>query len=308
MFTADSSIQALEYDGIKAQIETKSVAAAYKATNFESYNGTEDEPIIDARGLQLDEDLAEKAALVNLNNLGYAKDMYLATETHSLFSRQFYAKQRTIPGSVNASGHRVPEHQGSLDYKFKPSIFNRPRKYPLAAAISAGAAPTLANGASPADAASLFTSADAGTYSYKISAVYADGETLPSTKVDVAVAAGDKVTVEITYAGTPLYFNIFRAPVGTVAGWQFTKRIAVGTSGAAHNIDFNADLPGKADAYLLMHGRDTLAFFQMGGLIKYDLAVTDTSYRWLQLIYGAPVVLQGRKHVLIKNLESNAIA
>ena len=211
-----------------------------------------------------------------------------------------------MPGAVVTSGHRVPSHMGSLDYRFKSSIFNRPRKEALSVAVSAGAAPTVANFLSPADAASQFGAADAGTYSYKVSAVFADGETVPSGAITAAVAQGDKVTIDISYAGTPLYFNIFRAPVGTTANYQYIQRIAVTTSGTAHTVDYNSFLPGTAKAYLLMHGKDTLAFFQLGSMIKYDLAVTDTSYKWLQLLYGTPVVLQGRKHVMLKNLTSQA--
>lgn len=301
MFDADSSINALEYDGIYAQIKAKEGLAQYKSTAFAGYESSADDSvIIDVRGKFLDKQ-AEEAALKAINNFGMPTDMYLSTDVHSAFSKDFYEKQRVAAGATLTSGQRVPKHVGSLDYNFKPSLFCRPRKGPISA-VSASSAPTTANGASPADGASEFEAADAGNYSYRISAVYADGETAASTAETITVSAGDKVTTEISWSGSPLYFNVFRAPKGTTNGHEFIRRIAVGTSGAAHNIDFNSEVPGAAKAALLMHDSDVLCWKQLGSMIKYDLAVTDTSYKWLQLIYGNVVIMAPRKNVVLKNI------
>lgn len=307
MFEADSDINPLEYDGIEKQIVEKSEESTYKSTAFAGYEsaGADESVILDVRG-DFDDDVAELMALKAVNNFGMPMDCYMGTDVHSRFSRDFYAKQRVIPGETLTSGQRVKEHSGTLDFRYKPSLFNRPRKVAFSQGISAVGAPTLANGASPADAASEFLAADAGDYSYVISAVYADGETAGSTATaGIAVAAGDKVTVEITYTGAPLYFNVFRAPEGTTAGHEFIGRIAPAGSGNAHDIDFNSFLPGRAKAFLLMHDADTLCWKQLGSMIKYDLAVTDTSYKWLQLLYGTPLVSAGRKHIISKNLNSS---
>jgi hypothetical protein len=303
MFEANSSINALEYDGIDAQMAAKETAAQYKSTAFAGFEsaGASDSVIMDIRA-EMDEDTNEDACLKAVNNFGMPMDMYLGTDVHSRFSRAFYAKQRTMSGSTIVAGQKVKEFNGSLDFRFKPSLFNRPRKAPLSSAISGTAAPTTANMASPSDAASEFATADAGTYSYRVSAVFADGETTASTQVAAAVSAGDKVTIEISYTGTPLYFNIFRAPVGTTTGHEYIGRIAPTTSGTAHNIDYNSVLPGSARAYLLMHDPDVLVWKQLGSMIKYDLAVTDTSYKWLQLLYGTPLITAPRKNVILKNL------
>ena len=213
MFEADSDINALEYDGIDKILTTKSEDAEYKSTAFAGYDlsGQDDSIIIDAAGEELLEDTCEEATLRAVNNFGMPMDMYLSTDQHSQFSKAFYAKQRTRPGDRTAAGYLVPEFVGTLNFKFKPSLFNRPRRSPLASAISATAAPTLGGELSPADPASEFKAADAGDYRYAVSAVYADGETLATESASVTVAAGDKVTIDITYTGTPLYFNVFRS-------------------------------------------------------------------------------------------------
>lgn len=303
MFEADSSIQALEYDGIEKQIRDKEQTAKYKASSFEGYEDDDESVIIDIRGAVFDEDVAERAALVNINNFGMAMDMYMATDVHSRFSRDFYSKQRTLPGASLTSGNRVLEHTGSIDFRYKANLFNRPKKKPLAIAVSAQAAPTLANPLTPANADSKFLAADAGTYSYRIAAVYKDGETLASAAtVGIVVAAGDEVTIEATFTGTPLYFNVYRAPKDTVTDHLFIGRIAAGASGAAVSIDKNATIEGTAKAFLLMHDLDVLCWKQLGSMIKYDLAVVDTSYRWLQLMYGTPLVTAPRKNVIIENI------
>src|SRR5690606_23116376 len=138
---------------------------------------------LDAKGGGLYEDLAEGACLRAVNNFGFPGDMYLATDAHSYFSRQFYAKGRTQPDDTRNASYLVPGFDGSLSFNFKPSVFFRGIRRPLSTAVSTQSAPTLSDGGRSAAAGSKFTSADAGDYSYKISAVYADGETLPSSKL-----------------------------------------------------------------------------------------------------------------------------
>jgi hypothetical protein len=304
MFEADSQINSLEYDGIEAQIRVKEAQPQYKSTAFAGFDatGVNDSVIVDVRA-KFDADVAERMALTNVNNFGMAMDCYLGTDTHSVFSRDYYLKQRTLPGETLTSGNRVKEHTGSIDYRFKPSLFNRPRVSPLASTVSASGAPILANSTSPASADSKFAAADAGSYDYKMSLVYPDGETIASAAINIAVAAGDEVKVEPTYLGSPLYANVFRGEKGATGGAvKFIGRIKLLGSATSVRIDVNAKVPGSAKAFLLMHDADALCWKQLGSMIKYDLAVTDTSYKWLQLMYGTPLVAAGRKHVIGDNL------
>jgi hypothetical protein len=303
MFDADSNINALEYDGVYSQIAAKSADAQYKSTAFAGFDtvGADNSVIIDVRA-KFDADVAEEMALTNVNNFGMAMDCYLGTDIHSVFSREYYLKQRTLPGETLTSGNRVKEHTGSLDYRFKPSLFNRPRISPLASSVSATAAPTMTLAAA-SDASSQFATADAGTYSYQMSLVMADGETVASAGVTQAVTAGQIVKATPTYTGAPLYANVFRSAAGATTGQQFIGRVKLLGSGSQIIIDINDMVPGAGKAYLLMHDADALCWKQLGSMIKYDLAVTDTSYRWLQLMYGTPLISAGRKHTIAKNLK-----
>lgn len=308
MFESDSSINALESDGIKSQIVAKETNSIYQSIMFNGYETSTNNSVVrDFRkdadsGYELDEDSAEDLTLVAINNHGRPNKMYMDTKQHSNFSKQFYTRIRTVSGSVESAGKYVPDFKGSLQFDFRPSLFNRPRQVPLGTAISASALPSVATLTSPVNAASQFATADAGTYSYRVSSVYADGETLAAAEINGAVSAGDEVKIEITYAGSPLYFNIFRAPKGTTTGHLFIGRIAPAGSGVAHSVDLNATIPGTSDLFLLWNDRDTINFRQLGSMMKYNLAITDTSIRWNQLLYGAPSVERPRQNVMAVNV------
>lgn len=307
MFNADSSINALEYDGIYAQISNKQNQSKYNSTAFAGYEGIgiDDSVIIDMRQRDdlLDEDSCEEACLRAVNNFGMPMDMYLSTDIHSDFSRAFYAKQVVRPGDRTAAGYLVPEFVGTLNFRFKGNLFNRPRRAPLSASVSASSAPTLGNLTQASDAASKFGASDAGTYGYQVSAVYADGETLPSSEKTISVTAGDHVAGPLTYSGSPVYFNVFRTQLNAAGSdWEFIGRVAPVGSGSSHVLDLNVKAPGRGSAFLLMNDPDALVFKQLGSMIKYDLAVTDTSYRWLQLLYGMVLIQAPRKHIILDNI------
>lgn len=306
MFEADSSINSLEYDGIDAQIRTKESQATYKSTAFSGFEsaGGDDSVIIDVDG-QFTDEIAEDMALRAINNFGQPMDCYLPTDVHSRFSKDYFNKQRTLSGETVSSGNRVNEHVGSLNYRFKPSLFNRPRKVPLTVATSAGTVATFGAFTTPVNADSQFLGTE--SHSYIVSIVYPDGETVGTAASGAQTpSAGDDVSNVITgYDANALYANVFRSPDGTVVGHEYIGRVALGTAGVTViPLDLNATVEGSSKAYLLMHDEDTLCFKQLGSMVKYDLAVTTTAYSWLQLLYGTPLVAAARKHIIAENITS----
>ena len=329
MFDASSRLsQGIEYDGIDTQIREKSGfggltqnpasdhpnVSAYESAAFTAYGNTSGNIILDAGGADFDEDLAEDAALVAVNNFGMPMDMYLGTDIHSAFSRAFYAKQRTVPGESLTSGNRVTEHMGTLDYRFKPSLFNRPRKNAVKTSASSYNAST---GTAGNDVFSIAVSTGAGivgnTANYKIAGVFADGE----SDLSIAVAGLNVGTVDIDItAGSNLivpsgllYFNVYKenasAP-GTDKFLFLLRTTAFGVNTATRRAGFVAasGVGGAGKAYLLMHDPDVLCWKQLGSMIKYDLAVTTTQYEWLQLLYGTPLIMAPFKNVIIDNIKS----
>ena len=330
MFDASSTLNSEEYDGLKYQIISKAASSIYQSKAFEGYGNSvsaiEAPHILNANGADFDEDLAEDAALTAVNNFGMPMDMYLGTDVHSAFSRAFYAKQRTVPGESLTSGNRVTEHMGTLDYRFKPSLFNRPKLTPTGISAGAGGAdPT------PTDIAGEFTFGAGGVAPFRealVLAVRATGETaggiLNSGNISQVVITG----VANSTLNPVLYFNLYtRAEDGVFGDFRFVKRIAAPANGSNTGTVLFTDevfnlpgvgsginagqvtlgrIPGAADAYLLMHDPDVLCWKQLGSMIKYDLAVTTTQYEWLQLLYGTPLVMAPLKNVIVRNLKSEA--
>ena len=322
MFNGDANIQGLEYDGLDKQIIFKASESEYQSRAFAGYGESAvlNEVVLNANGADFDEDLAEDAALTAVNNFGMPMDMYLGTDIHSAFSRAFYAKQRTVPGESLTSGNRVTEHMGTLDYRFKPSLFNRPKKNPvnISSDVSIGG-----SGITPYF---VGTSGTAGTFILAVAPVFADGE---SAIHDLTTS--DDVDVTLTVAGAAaaraniLYWNVYKristssitpgarvTDATQIANFFFVKRVPnlLTGSDSANNLTVDENLSaltineGSGSAYLLMHDPDVLCWKQLGSMIKYDLAVTTTQYEWLQLLYGTPLVMAPRKNVIIKNIKS----
>ena len=325
MFDASSTLNAEEYDGLKYQIISKAASSIYQSKAFDGYgnsvSATEAPHILNANGADFDEDLAEDAALTAVNNFGMPMDMYLGTDVHSAFSRAFYAKQRTVPGESLTSGNRVTEHMGTLDYRFKPSLFNRPKLTPTAISSDAGVS-------SISGEFTFMTGGGAPFNEALILAVRASGETAGGL-LDIGDISDVVITGVVNSTLNPvLYFNLYTRPEGGVFGdFRFVKRIAAPANGVAGptvlfrnevfnlpgaNSGINAGtvtlgrIAGAADAYLLMHDPDVLCWKQLGSMIKYDLAVTTTQYEWLQLLYGTPLVMAPLKNVIVRNLKSEA--
>ena len=327
MFHASSSIEAKEYDGLEEQIISKADSSIYQSSAFAGYGnsvtGTSAPHVLNAGGADFDEDIAEDAALTAVNNFGMPMDMYLGTDVHSSFSRAFYAKQRTVPGESLTSGNRVTEHMGTLDYRFKPSLFNRPKLTPtgLAPAMGTDVDPTI----SLPTGFTAFGASGTGFDALAL-AVTADGETGQGE----FFGNTGRLQVEVgTVQSAVLYFNVYtRAAASNLfSDYRFAFRLPLpsGTGGGRAQ-DLNREvfsivkassgvnagevvlprIAGTAKAFLLMHDPDVLCWKQLGSMIKYDLAVTTTAYEWLQLLYGTPLVMAPLKNVIIHNLKSEA--
>ena len=327
MFDASSSLNAEEYDGLKYQIISKARSDIYQSKAFEGYGnsvtGTDAPHILNANGADFDEDLAEDAALTAVNNFGMPMDMYLGTDVHSAFSRAFYAKQRTVPGESLTSGNRVTEHMGTLDYRFKPSLFNRPKLAPTGTSLTTGVIAIAGYTQQHGTPAGFLGDS-------LLLAVKAAGESAEGFVNLSATNGSITVTAPSTADASILYFNLYVRPNSSstdLSDFRFVKRIAAPAGGATStngqygnevfdlpgpNSNVNAlsvtldRVRGAADAYLLMHDPDVLCWKQLGSMIKYDLAVTTTAYEWLQLLYGTPLVMAPLKNVIVRNLRSEA--
>ena len=271
---------------------------------------------MDAKGDFLTESICEDAGLLVQNRFGMPTAMYLSTDIHSSFSKNFYAKQRIAPGQTLTAGNSIARFSGAVDYEFEKNQFNRAR----------GAAPSSGKGTKPA-AVTVATASEGGSlaatkhYGYKITAVRAGGES-PVSVVAAGLTTADNKTITITAPrdentkdNVVSYYNVYRTaalgaiPVeSTKATYKFIGRINSSSSTPSERQLVDAGkVAGGSTAYLLMHDPDALVFKRLGSIIKYDLAVTDTSYKWLQLLYGTIVMPSAQKHCIIENLTANGL-
>jgi len=306
LFEGAESKNALEYDGIDNQIVSGDTNVKFQSQEFVGYGAT-DSIVLDLRGDVLDEDRMEDLALIVMNNFGFPTDMYLDTKAHSDFSKSFFPKQRiAAPGTQVRGGITVPDFQSSAGvFNLKSNVFRRPRRGYLTVAnhASAPVAPTfsIAPAAAP-DAASQFVAGDNGNYYYVASSFNEYGESAGVASAIVAVAIGDKVTFTLADQVSTYGFMIFRsAKDGVATTSEFIKRVIKGTTTTVVT-DLNADLPGLATGYLMKMDVDNVVFKQLAPLMKMDLAIVGTAYRWMQLHYGMPMLFTPRFNAKVKNI------
>ena len=302
LFKGDSTLSALQWDGFE-----KLMLDSAPATN-----------IIDLRGKVLTEDNLIDGALTiqDAPNYGTPTDLYLNPKVKADFVKTFFPKERyNLFADGKTSGGMVGLDIGGYtspagDVRFQADTF-----------IDDGGAPTVAVGnvakrpanitessalAAAPDGSSQFTVDDAGDYTYSVQPVnrFGRGTALSPGGGAVAVAAGDGVTIGVTPVGAPLpdWYELFRSqPDGSAL--RLIKRIP-NTGGAAETVltDLNETLPFTTTAYLFQQNLESLAFKQLAPMVKIPLATIDSSIRWMQLLYGVPVLYTPGKNVLYINV------
>jgi hypothetical protein len=293
------------WDGLDKQIRKGNADASAQAKAFVGYGIAED-VIRDQRADVLDEDALEDGARVVSENFGLANLMMLDTKSHSDLGRQFYPKERVNPmGVQNGKAGFVLQSfvAAAGEFQLMSDVFLRPLRTPRAPVhATTPAVPTVA--AAP-NALSKFAAADAGDYDYRITALTDAGEGPASAATsDVTVAAGDAVTLTIAATAGAIAYAVYRSPKdGAGANHEFIGYVApAAVGGAATFVDANHKLPGLAQAFLLSNDSEVMRFKQLAPLMKMDLAIIATSYRWMQLLYGCPIVFAPRKCFIFENI------
>lgn len=292
----------LQFDGLVTQINQKS-----PSTN-----------IIDLRGGSLSEDNLTDGAMTIMDapNYGQGTHFFCSPKVKSDLVKTFFPKERFDMLSKPANGMIGLDIGGftspSGDVMFMADAFIDDGGTTNSAAVGPAAtipsSPTVSVApAAGSDAASLFTANDAGSYYYYIVACNQYGRSAPvlANSSALSVTAGQSVTFTLTPGAiAPDYWAIYRTPVNQAKG---TQRLIqkIGNSGGTSTqviTDENATLPGTTIALLLQLNLECLSFKQLAPMVKIPLSIIDTSIRWMQLIYGTPVLYTPGKVVLYKNI------
>ena len=295
LYYGDSSVIPLEWNGISNQIQTGSGL------------------VYDLRGQPLVENDIENMVQDVSDNFGNAQRFFSNGKVFSDFSKIYHNRQRQSPGQGGDGGTPMTGFNtinGRIS--FEPDVFvvrggagpatGTSPKAPSAPSVAAGAA---------TGTGSQFTAADAGDYIYQVSAVNQYGESPLSTATSaVTVAAGQSVPLTVTDGGGTYEatgYKLYRTEKdGTTTYWTnlTVARAQVGGVPQATTpiSDSNAWLPRTFIGLLLDMSNQSLSFKQLSPMIKMPLATIAPSIRWMQLLYGTPIIYAPRKNVFVKNI------
>jgi len=297
LYYADSSAVPLEWNSLTKQIVDGSGH------------------VIDLEGAPLTKENVEDAADRIAQNFGMPQKFFSNGKVFAEFSDTYNQYQRfAAPGGaagvVGTPVTGVATTNGVVG--FEPDVFVKDGSTVPAAATNskAPAAPTVSFG-SATGTDSNFKTADAGDYKYKFTAVNNYGESAPtSLSAAQTVTALQHVPVTITDGGGSYGatgYNVYRTEKNgsTVYKLAYTiPRTAV--SGVYQSSTTWNDLNTyRANTYIglmLDMSPQSLNFKQLSPMIKMNLAIISPAIRWMQLLYGTPIVYAPKKNVVFRNI------
>jgi hypothetical protein len=299
LFLADSRINPLAWNGFGTQIEQ---------------NGG---LVYDLRGQPVDKDDWEAIADTLINQYGSPSKVYSNSRVFTDFGKTYAGQQRwTAPNApAGLAGAPIKGYQTQVgNLEFEPDVFVKAGGPPPTAATSpyAPTAPTIAVAINnPTVTGSMFGTADAGNYQYQFTAVNNNGESVPTAlSADAAVAAGGALTVTVTDGGgtyPATGYKIYRQDLDNGSTLFVNYAIARASTNGVYGStttwqDLNLYLPGTFIALVLDVRPQSLTFKQLSPMVKMPLAQIAPSIRWMQLMYGTPIVYAPKFNALMRNI------
>jgi hypothetical protein len=325
MFEGDSTVVPTEFDGIYAQL-----AAGVASGQVDPRN------IIDARASSMsDIGLINTAAATvrQYGNFGKPTDIFMSLQVQADFDTGLSPAFRVPLTNVGNAGIElgapvigIRTSHGNV--KTNDDIFIRDEEMKQPFELSYGAIatanvalqPASVVGTPGANATSTFSAVTAGNYYYAVAGVNAAGQSTVLVSAQVAVAAGQRVSLVITRStgaaetGYVIYrsqLNGGNSVAGTIAaqGSDFREMARIGVAGATTTyFDNNTDIPGTAKAFILnmLAGATAITWRQLLPMVKFPLYPTNSAViPWAQLLFGYLRISKRRQHVVIKNILPN---
>ena len=304
LFKGDSSLDDFQFDGYEKMITDNSPSAN----------------IIDKRGLPLSQDdlIAASLIIFDAPNYGSPTDLYCNPKVKADLARTFFPDGRYDIFNKPASGMIGLDIKGCTtpagDIQFQPDVFIDDGGAPSATAVGditkIPATPTVGSVTTPTaspTSLSKFTADDLGVYTYKAVACNRYGKSAPCAVGPCsALVVTDCVTFTLTpgSAIVPAWYEIYRTKKDVATGTErLILRVAnAGGAGTQAIFDYNASLPYCTSSYMFQQNADCMSVKQLAPMLKIPLATIDSSIRWQQLVYMAPVLYAPGRVVLFKNV------
>jgi hypothetical protein len=324
LFYGDSSASPTQYDGIFKQLDDSIAAGEMPA-----------ECVLNMNGAKLDS--VEPFSKINVavsryGSWGRSTDVYLPNSVQNDLNMGLDPAFRWGPGQntpqVGAHVEGIRLTNGVLKTHMDTFIHDEahPMQSPfevnfaaIAAANVAFKPVSIAGVAAAGTPANYFTAGRAGNYYYAVESIGASGEgmTALTKSAQVAVAAGNKVTLTITRSGaaTETGYRIFRSKQdGVNTTSEFRLMATVKCAGATTvYVDENQNIPGTTAVPLLNMNRsaDAIGWRQFQPMTKIPLPFGIGGMpviSWFQFLFGYLRITKPKHHGYIKNvLPSNAL-
>jgi len=306
-FEGDSDVVSEEFDGIYKQMVDLNSA----------------DHIIDAEANSLTSinAVAQAAAVVSgIDNFGVPTDLLCSPLTGADLDVNLDPAYRVALTSGVMSQRGTPVRgivtaQGDISLTRDIFIRDEPKQVPFellyssVASANAYSCASVPTGVAASDTASKFAAGHAGNYYYAVAGITKAGQSVVSKSAQIAVAAGDKVTLTITAssAGTETGYVIYRSRMnGTNATNDFRYVAKVAKDGATTTwVDYNREIPGTTRAYMLnlSPSHSAITWRQLLPLTKFQLyPTTSPVVPWALLMFGYLRMSKRRQHVVIKNI------
>lgn len=270
MFYGDSVVNTYSIDGLK-----KFVADAVTA----NLNNNAAWQVVDKRGDNLSMSEVGMSQVAVHDNVfeRLATQLWAPTMVGQIFAdehgdrvKAFYSNGQEIPRQAGAAVRQILTQMGQVDvnYSYYLSPTRKLLTHVAATSLTAPAAPTMTSITAAPDAASKFITADAATYNYSVVAVgntLYSGASAPTDCTPTAVQAGDKVTLVISATGNTgcQFYNIYRDYRGAGSKYLIGQVACAGGSSTTTFVDYNEEIPGTADAFLLDPSPDVVMWREM---------------------------------------------
>lgn len=320
---ANSRIIPDEFNGLYAQHQDND----NYATPNDYFNS---DVVIDLRGVPMEEKHIESGAESIIENFGQGTDLFAPPRVLSDFVKGFYGNKFIQPNTnqvtAGVMGQRVQSFEsqfGNIGLNY--DIFMNPKETKTTAsgatspnaplAPTAGGAPIAAVAT---DASAKWAASDAGDYFYGVSAINRFGESalLVLSGSATTIVAGGAVDLQFTATAgpnAPTGYVIYRSNKGAASAAAATfypvfeislADLAAGYDGAAATKvrDRNRIMPNTYQAFLIQNNEEVHAFRQLAPLMKMDLALISTSFRFMVLLYGTPLLFAPKKMVRFINI------
>lgn len=315
-FNGDDDVVPTEFPGIYSQIKAGIDAGQVSPDNIIDLGGN---PMTDITAIS-----TASKIIRTYGNFGKATHLFLSpscqTDLDLGLQPAYRVPLTNVPGGGIEQGAPVVGIRTSFgDVKTKADVFipdeqmQKPFEVEWAALAAANTfTPATLAGVAASDPASRFVAKQAGNYYYLVTGVNAKGQSVGKVTAQVAVTAGDKVTLTIgaSATGEETGYVVYRSRQnGTNDKSDFRQMTRIAKAGATTTyVDLNREVPGTCKAFVLnmKSGSNAINWRQLLPMMRFNLFPTNSAVvPWAQLLFGYLRIAKRRQHAVITNILPN---